>query len=95
VRGVEIWLHVLTSALDGGAWSASLPGHLTLRERYRGTNWLGGWMGPIVGLGAVEKGKIPASAGNETHLPCRPTLSLVIILTELPWLTVEGLTLLM
>jgi hypothetical protein len=35
--------HYLTSALDGGEWSASYPGHFTPRERAPGTHWLGGW----------------------------------------------------
>jgi hypothetical protein len=31
--GVELWLHVfLTSALDGGEWSASRPGRFTIRK---------------------------------------------------------------
>jgi hypothetical protein len=38
--------HSLTSALDGGEWSASRPGRFTLRERTLGTHWIGGWVGP-------------------------------------------------
>jgi len=34
----------LTSALDGGEWSASRPGHFTLREKAPGTHWIGGWL---------------------------------------------------
>jgi len=65
--GVDVWLHAfLTSALDGGQWSASRPGRFTPRERGPGTHWIGGWVGPIVGLNAVAKRKIPASAGNRT-----------------------------
>jgi len=35
--------HYLTSALDGGEWSASRPGCFTPRERAPGTPWIGGW----------------------------------------------------
>jgi hypothetical protein len=38
--------HSLTSALDGGEWSASRPGRFTPRERVPGTHWIGGWLGP-------------------------------------------------
>jgi hypothetical protein len=34
--------HSLTSALDGGEWSASCPGRFTPRERTPGTHWIGG-----------------------------------------------------
>jgi len=41
--GVEVYLHaLLTSALDGGEWSASCPGHFIPRERGPDTNWMGG-----------------------------------------------------
>jgi hypothetical protein len=43
----------LTSALDGGEWSASRPGHLTPRERAPGTYWIEGWAGPRASLDAV------------------------------------------
>jgi hypothetical protein len=36
----------LTLALDGGEWSALLPGHFTPRERALGTHWIGGWVDP-------------------------------------------------
>jgi hypothetical protein len=36
----------MTSALDGGEWSASRPGRFTLKERAPGTHWIGGWVGP-------------------------------------------------
>jgi hypothetical protein len=42
----------LTSALDGCEWSASGPGEIA-----PGTHWIGGWVGPRVGLDAVEKRK--------------------------------------
>jgi hypothetical protein len=50
----------LTSALDGGEWSASRPGCITPRERAPGTHWIGGWVGPRAVLDAVVKTKIPS-----------------------------------
>jgi hypothetical protein len=44
---VEAYSHAfLTSALDGGEWSASRLGLFTPRERDSGTHWIGGWVGP-------------------------------------------------
>jgi hypothetical protein len=45
---------LLTSALNGGEWSAPRPGRLTLGERSLHTHWIGGWVGPRAGLDAVE-----------------------------------------
>jgi hypothetical protein len=53
-------MHSLTSALDGGEWSASRPGRFTARERAPGTHWIGGWVGPRAVLDAVMKRKIPS-----------------------------------
>jgi hypothetical protein len=50
--------HPLTSALDGGEWSASRPGRFTSRERAPDTHWVGGWVGPGAVLDAVVKRKI-------------------------------------
>jgi hypothetical protein len=47
--------HSLTSALDGGEWSASRPGRFTPKERAPGTHWIGGWAGPTGVLDAVVK----------------------------------------
>jgi hypothetical protein len=55
--------HSLTSALDGGEWSASRLGRFTPRERAPDAHWIGGWLGPTALLDAVMKRKIPA--------PCR------------------------
>jgi hypothetical protein len=52
--------HSLTSALDGGEWSASRPGRFIPRERIPGTHWIGGWVGPRAVLDAVVKRKIPS-----------------------------------
>jgi hypothetical protein len=50
--------HSLTSALEGGEWSASSSGRLTPRERVPGTHWIGGWMGPRAVWDAMVKRKI-------------------------------------
>jgi len=34
--------HSLTSAVDGGEWSASRPGRFTPRERASSSYWIGG-----------------------------------------------------
>jgi hypothetical protein len=52
--------HSLTSALDGGEWSASRPGRFTPRERAPGIHWIGGWVGPRAVLNTVLKRKIPS-----------------------------------
>jgi hypothetical protein len=52
--------HSLTSALDGGEWSASCPGCFTPRERAPCTHWIGGWADPRAILNAVVKRKIPS-----------------------------------
>jgi hypothetical protein len=52
--------HSLTSALDGGEWSASRPSRFTPRERASGTHWIGGCVGPRAVLDAVVKRKIPS-----------------------------------
>jgi hypothetical protein len=49
----------LTSALDGGEWSASRPGRFISSERAPSTHWVGGWVGPKAGLDTVSKRKIP------------------------------------
>jgi hypothetical protein len=53
-------IHSLTSALDGGEWSASRPGRFIPRERAPGIHWIGGRVGPRAVLGAVVKRKIPS-----------------------------------
>jgi hypothetical protein len=55
---VEVYLHAfLTSALDGGEWSASRPGCFTGGERAPGTHWIEGLVGPRAGLDTVAKTK--------------------------------------
>jgi hypothetical protein len=52
------YTHSLTSALDGGEWSASRPGRFTPRERAISTHWIGGWVGTRAVLDTVVKRKI-------------------------------------
>jgi hypothetical protein len=52
--------HSLTSAVDGGEWSALCPGRFTPKERPPGTHWLGGWVGPRAGLDTVSRRKFPS-----------------------------------
>jgi hypothetical protein len=46
----------LTSALDGGEWSASYPGCTLHTEKNTpiGTHWIGGWAGLRAGLDTVD-----------------------------------------
>jgi hypothetical protein len=50
--------HSLTSAIDGGVWSASRPGRFTPRKIAPGTHWIGGWVGPRAILYSMVKRKI-------------------------------------
>jgi hypothetical protein len=52
--------HSLTSALDGGEWSASRPNRFTPRERVTGIHWTGGWVGSRAVLETVVKRKFPS-----------------------------------
>jgi hypothetical protein len=75
----------LTSALDGGEWSASRLGRTLLRGKDPGTHCTGGWVGPRAGLDKEAIGKIlcPCRGSN----PDRPVVQSVVrhyILTELP-----------
>jgi hypothetical protein len=49
----------LTSALDGGEWSASRPGRFTPRERNPCTHWIGVRVDLKAGLDAVKKNSLP------------------------------------
>jgi hypothetical protein len=51
--------HSLTSEPDGGERLASRPDRFTPRERARGINCTGGWVGRRDGTNTVEKEKIP------------------------------------
>jgi hypothetical protein len=70
-------MHSLTSALNGGEWSASHPGRFSPRERASGTYWIGGWVGLRAGLDVVSKRK--TSSSRQESNPDHPT--------ELSWLS--------
>jgi len=61
-------LNLVTSALDGGEWEASHIG-LTPGERAPGIQWIADWVGPITGMYAVGKDKVPASADSQSFSP--------------------------
>jgi hypothetical protein len=63
----------LTSALDGGEWSASQPGRLTLGEIDRWTNWVRSRVGRRIGLDAMKKRKM--SCPFRESIPGRPAHS--------------------
>jgi hypothetical protein len=65
----------LTSALDEGGWSASRPGSSTPGERTPVTHWLGGWVGPRVGLEDEEKRNFLKLQGLEIRPLGLPTHS--------------------
>jgi hypothetical protein len=49
--GMEVKLHTfLTPTVDRGKLLASRPGRLSPRGKNPGTQWIGGWVGPIDGL---------------------------------------------
>jgi hypothetical protein len=73
----------LTSALDGGEWSASCPVPFIHRQRAPDTHWIGGRVGPRARLDTVAKRKNPLVAPCREMNPVRPVLSLVSILSEL------------
>jgi hypothetical protein len=63
---VDVQIHILlTSALDGGEWSASRSARFTPGEKSPCTDRIGGWVSLRVGLGAVEKRKILTLPGLE------------------------------
>jgi hypothetical protein len=68
---------ILTSALDGGEWSASRPGRFTPRESVSVTHWRGGWVGLRAGLDTVVKKKIPSPCWNSNSRPSSPQSSTV------------------
>jgi hypothetical protein len=71
----------LTSAPDGGEWSASRPCGLTPGYTARRTHWIGSWVGPRAGVDSMKKRKIyfPCRKSNPSH----PAHGLVAIPTEL------------
>jgi hypothetical protein len=65
----------LTSALDGGEWSALRPYRAFRPENDPYTHYTGGWMGLRAGLDTEARGKFSASAGDRTRFPGRPVCS--------------------
>jgi hypothetical protein len=65
----------LISALAGGEWSASSPGHFTPAERDYYTHWIGGWVGPRAGLEDVEGREISPLPGIKLRPLSRPAFS--------------------
>jgi hypothetical protein len=63
----------LISALDQGEWSASRLCPFAPGEMARGTHWIGGWVGLIVGLDAARKRKKVVLSGIEAG-PSSPSL---------------------
>jgi hypothetical protein len=84
--------HSLTSALDGGEWSASRPGRFTPRERAPRTHWIGGWVGPRAVLDAVVKRKIssPRRESNPRTPIVQPVSQQSISVTKWIMLKVLG-----
>jgi hypothetical protein len=60
---------ILTSALDGGEWSASWSDSFNLRERAQSIHLSGGCLGPRVSLDAVEKRKILHCQESNSNYP--------------------------
>jgi hypothetical protein len=87
------YTHSLTSALDGGEWSASRSGRLTPRERAPGTHWIGSWVGPRAVLDAAVKRKIPSPLQESNprtpiagiHILVNITLCICILTTSRMW----------
>jgi hypothetical protein len=71
----------VTSALDGGEWSVSLPCRFIPGERAPGTYWIGGWVGLRASLDAKEERRI--SCPFRESNPGRPTRSTVAVPSEL------------
>jgi hypothetical protein len=58
----------LTTALDGGEWSASRPGRFTPGEVGPGTSWIGGWVGHKAGLDAMKRKSCTPRESNPGRL---------------------------
>jgi hypothetical protein len=58
-KAEDVQNHIfLTSALGGGEWSASRPGHFTPGERVPGTHLIGGLVDHRAGLDDLDKRKL-------------------------------------
>jgi hypothetical protein len=82
--GVDVEIHLfLSSAVGGGEWSASRPGSLTPGERAPDNFWIGGRVGPRLGLEDLNRTKNLAPAGTRTPTSWPSSLQPVAIPTEL------------
>jgi hypothetical protein len=73
---MDVQIHIsLTSSLVGGEWPVSCHGRFTPGERSPGINSIGGWIGPIAGLGDLEKRKFLTLPGFELRPLRRPARS--------------------
>jgi hypothetical protein len=59
----------LTSALDGGEWSASGPCRFTPGKGASSTHCIGGWVGPRAGMNVMEKRNISCPCREENKDP--------------------------
>jgi hypothetical protein len=81
IAEMEVQLHsFLTSALDGGEWSASRTSRFISGVRVAGSNCTEGWVGPRAGMDDMVKGKNPIilPAGNLAPPPRLPVVQPVI-----------------
>jgi hypothetical protein len=62
----DIAPQLLTSALDGGKWSASSLSRFIPREITHDIYWIGGWVGPRAVLDTVGREKSLAPVGKRT-----------------------------
>jgi hypothetical protein len=77
--GVEVRIAppFLTSALDGGEWSASRPYRFNQEDRTTGPHWIEACAGPRAGLDAMKMRKeFLTHAGNRTPVVQSMGLSL-------------------
>jgi hypothetical protein len=57
-KAVPLFEAFLSSALDGGEWSASRSGRALPLAKDPGTFWIGGWVSHRAGLDTEVRGKI-------------------------------------
>jgi ribosome modulation factor len=77
--GVDVQIHVLTSALVGGKWSASRLCRFTPGERAPRSHWIGGWVDPRANLDDMAKLKFLTPPGLELRpSDVQPVASLYI-----------------
>jgi hypothetical protein len=79
---MEVWSHLLISALDGGEWPASCLGFFTPEERVSSTHLMGGLGTPQSWSGHCEEEKnLSFLQGNQTMIPQLSSPRPVIILS--------------